>query len=394
MGEGPDRRRNKQTEMEEAESEEQEKRDEEWEGEIEREREKEQRGKIQEEMEEEENWRQYEILGAVEGQDRRRNKQEEKEETEREEKEQSDGEWEREIEKEREEEQKGKRQEEMEEEKEWRQLEEQTGEIRRNWEKGKMNIESKGELEQKPAAVTVDKKGNKESKGEKRKIITGKANENKSRAQENKETREKAGFKKSREETGAEETIRHEWIKGGKVYRNEIEMGALRNRIKLLATWARVNQRLDVKRKLREENKEETEGQNKRMTIEFKTRCTKCETDMEIGKEGIRDNQKKGKWIHLECWSEREKEEEIKNTIRSRKEAEGRVLREKGGKAEKAYKEAKTNSNKRKEREEGEEATEEETRKKKRGKNKIWARNGLALQGWMEKGRLPRTGIG
>ena len=119
-------------------------------------------------MEGEENWRQYEILG-VEGPDGRRNKQKEKEEIEREEKEQSDGEWEREIEKEREEEQRGKTQEEMEEEEEWRQFEEQTGEIKGNREKGKMNIESKEELEQKPAAAKVEKKGNKESKGEKRK---------------------------------------------------------------------------------------------------------------------------------------------------------------------------------------------------------------------------------
>ena len=89
-----------------------------------------------------------------------------------------------------------------------------------------------------------------------------------------------------------------------------------------------MDQGLVEKRKIGEENKETTPEKQGKQTIRTnKEKCYICSKAMEIGTVGwkieARNNKKRGsfsyqRWIHIECWNEKEKEEVIKNTSNSR----------------------------------------------------------------------------
>ena len=130
------------------------------------------------------------------------------------------------------------------------------------------------------------------------------------------------------------------------------------------------------KRKRGEENKETPEKQGKQTIRTNKEKCYICSKAMEIGTVGwkieARNNKKRGsfsyqRWIHIECWNGKEKEEAIKNTPRTRDGGNGRTLRD-TEMMENTYKETKTNG-KRKIREEGEEITEGGEKGKTQGEN-------------------------
>ena len=214
-------------------------------------------------------------------------------------KESENEEWEREIEKEKEEQMKRKQEQEEQENMEiWRQYEAQAEESMEEDTREPRKEQYQASTQEENTTETTEKKEG--GKGKNQYLV--KNWKEKSRAEQKKETKEIAGFRKSTEERGAEDILVYEWWKGGRVYRHEIERGILKNRLKLLKTWARMNQELVEKRKRGLENKENPEKQGKQTIRTNKEKCYICSMAMEIGTVGwkieARNNKKGGSFSY------------------------------------------------------------------------------------------------